>query len=1241
LGAQNLFLPGVVIESVEKDSVAAKAGLQVGDILLSWTRGNAEGDIVSPFALAQIEMEQSPQGEVNLHGLSGTEKQVWVLGPGAWGIRVRPNLGEPLLSRYQEGKTLAGAGKRSEAAEQWRAASVEARASDSTWLGVWFLDRAAGLLASAGQWKEADSGYQDAVQQGSGLAPLAVAQVLREWAKTFQQRNDWTNAEKYYQQSIEESRKRGGGQFTIASSLDELGTISWRRGDLTKAEEYSRQALDLKRKLAPESLDVAVSLLGLGRVAAVQGNLAKAEQYFQQSLDLAQRLAPWSLLVAGSLNNLGKVASGQGDLRKAEQYYHEALDLQEKLAPGSLDVARSLYNLGGVASAQGELQKAAQYHRQALDLRERLAPGTLDVAASLNSLGDVVYDEGELQEAEQYHRQALALQQKLAPGSLDVADSLNSLGNVAHDQGDLRKAEQYYHQALDLRQRLAPGSLDVGTSLNNLGSVAHLQRDLRKAERYLQQALDLRQRLAPGSLDVGTSLNNLGNVAYDQGDLAKAEQYHSQALDIHQRLAPGSLDVALSLNNLGGVASSQGDLAKAEQYYHQALDIKDKLAPGSLDSTYAIEGLGDLARKRGQLGKAEQYYRQALAIREKLAPGSTDHAESLAAVASVLRDRQQLDAAAQSYAQAVSALESQIGRLGGSEDARSGFRAQHSDIYRNYLDLLVALKQPDQALEVLERSRARMLLEMLSAAHIDIRTGADPSLLEQERLLKESLAAKADRRLRLLEGNKNQKQIIAFTQEIEDLQRQYQDVEERLRLNSPGYAALTQPQALTAREIHQLLDADTILLEYFLGDAHSYLFAVTRDSLQVFTLPKQAEIDHLAKQVYASLTARNTRVNGETETQRAARWQKMDMEYARVSGELSRMILGPVSKQLGDHRLLIVGDGALQYIPFGALSAPAAENHGVKGAPGSANGQKNGTVPLMVAHEVISLPSASVLAELRKQLAGRKPATKSLAVLADPVFDEKDGRVTGAEPIRKRSKGSGGGATQPTAAEATSLLPDEYSLDAAQDLLLRSGSDTGVVSEGLGFPRLPYTRREADWIMAATPAEQALEALDFDASWATATGPELGHYRLVHFATHGLVDSAHPELSGLVLSLVDEHGKTQNGFLGLQGIYNLNLAAEMVVLSACETALGKEVDGEGLVGLTRGFMYAGARRVVASLWAVDDLATAELMKRFYGAMKQGKPPAAALRQAQRELWDNGRWQFPYYWGAFQIQGEWR
>jgi CHAT domain-containing protein len=169
-----------------------------------------------------------------------------------------------------------------------------------------------------------------------------------------------------------------------------------------------------------------------------------------------------------------------------------------------------------------------------------------------------------------------------------------------------------------------------------------------------------------------------------------------------------------------------------------------------------------------------------------------------------------------------------------------------------------------------------------------------------------------------------------------------------------------------------------------------------------------------------------------------------------------------------------------------------------------------------------------------------------------------------------------------------------------------------------------------------------LQALDFRASRDVALGGDLGMYRIVHFATHGLLDDQRPELSGLVLSLVDESGRSQDGFLRLNEIYNLRLSADLVVLSACQTGLGKEVRGEGLIGLTRGFMYAGARSVAASLWKVDDVATRELMKRLYtGLFKSGLKPAAALRAAQLEMLKTTQWRAPYYWAAFVLQGEWK
>jgi CHAT domain-containing protein len=273
---------------------------------------------------------------------------------------------------------------------------------------------------------------------------------------------------------------------------------------------------------------------------------------------------------------------------------------------------------------------------------------------------------------------------------------------------------------------------------------------------------------------------------------------------------------------------------------------------------------------------------------------------------------------------------------------------------------------------------------------------------------------------------------------------------------------------------------------------------------------------------------------------------------------------------------------------------------------------------------VVSLPSASALAVLRRELAGRSAAPKTLAVLADPVFRPDDSRVV---RNARREHLHLGRAEEFSESFSRSIAP----------LDLRAGE-----IDPRQLNRLRFSEKEAEAIAKLVPEPQRFKALGFAATRSVATGGELAFYRMIHFATHGLIDSRRPELSTLVLSLVNERGEPQNGFLRLHDIYNLELRADLVVLSACQTALGQEIRGEGLVGLTRGFMYAGAARVLASLWSVDDRATSVLMRRFYEHMiTDGLSPAAALRQAQIDMSRDPQWRSPYYWAGFSLQGEWR
>ncbi len=516
-----------------------------------------------------------------------------------------------------------------------------------------------------------------------------------------------------------------------------------------------------------------------------------------------------------------------------------------------------------------------------------------------------------------------------------------------------------------------------------------------------------------------------------------------------------------------------------------------------------------------------------------------------------------------------------------------------------------------RAFEASERARARSLSDVLAEGNLDIRYGVDPSLLSRQSSLQQSLNAKAERQVRLLSGRHTQEQVAEVASQIEKITSEYRQVQAVMKASSPRYAALTEPEPLSLQDIQQqVLDADTLLLEYELGESRSYLWAVTNTAITAYELPGRADIEAAARSFY-DLVRNNAKAP----------------ELGESAFRLSQMVLAPAADRLVKHRLVVVADGALLYVPFGALPLPVNRvDRGMKGVnlQSATENARSENRPLILDHEVLSLPSASTLAVLRRETKERALAPKLVAVLADPVFDLEDVRA-------RRTAGALSGAR---------TRPNSEGKDSG---LSRSVEETGLAGGKWPPPRLLGTRREARTILSLVPAQKSKEALDFDASRETATGGDLSQYQIVHFATHGLVNNRHPELSGLVLSLIDKDGHPHNGFLRLDDIYNLRLPAELVVLSACQTGLGKEIRGEGFIGLTRGFMYAGAKRLVTSLWQVDDTATSELMGRFYrGVLKDKKlSPAAALRAAQIEMLQQPEWRSPYYWAAFTLQGEWR
>lgn len=778
------------------------------------------------------------------------------------------------------------------------------------------------------------------------------------------------------------------------------------------------------------------------------------------------------------------------------------------------------------------------------------------------------------------------------------AVTLYEVGWIYGDTGHYQKALDCFAQASTLYKALGDRKGEANTFSNTAWIFGELGDNQKSLEMYLQAEETYR---ALGRVE-SVTISNIGTAYAKVGQYERALEYHFRALEM-RGAANARGPRAITLSNIGNCYYYLGNRQKALDFYTQAMALMQELKNDYYTAT-TTDHVGVAYHKMRDYQQALSYFNRALTLRRTVGD-QRGVAASLVHIARLERDRGNLMEARNLIEEALERIENLRNKVA-SPRLRATYFASVQQYRESYIDLLMRMHKQSPSEEFVrvafnahETGRARSLLELLKEASTELRHGVDQTLLERERSLGQSIADKAANQMRLLSGEHTEEQAVAVSREIAELTGEYEQVQARIRETSPRYAELVKPVPLKIEEIQKrVLDKDTVLLEYSIGEQKSFVWAVTPDSIKMYELPKRAVIEPLARRVYELLIARNQNLSKETLEQRRQRLNLADAEYPKAAANLSEIILGPVASELGNKRLLIVSDGMLQFVPFAGLPDPAATD----------------SRALIVDHEIVTAPSASVVASLRQGNSNRKAPAKTLAVLADPVFSNDDPRVS-----RSRS----GQRTTEISASAHAV---------------RSASESGLGD----LRRLRFSRHEADEIARLAGDGSKLEAVDFEANRKLATSAELGQYRIVHFATHGLINNKHPELSGVVLSLVNEKGQPQNGFLRLYDLYNLKLSAELVVLSACQTALGKEIKGEGLVGLTRGFMYAGAPRVIASLWQIDDRASAEFMKRFYqGLLGKKLRPAEALRAAQVSMQNDKRWHAPHYWAAFTLQGEWR
>jgi CHAT domain-containing protein len=1021
--------------------------------------------------------------------------------------------------------------------------------------------------------------------------------------------------------AVSQSRNAGNDLLSDAARL----RSEWEAKSLRIAIEKYQSAIAFFKEAGDKSGE-AKALMGAGEVLAILGEQDAALVRYRQALRFASALGD-PMLEVDILNRLAEIEIDKRDRSRAyESHAQRSAELAEQ-SDYALGLAGALINLGVIADISNQPEKALGSFNRALALfgSEHDPAGQ---AEALINLGLSYGNSGSVNKAQELFDRALSFAQAAGDRRKEARIDLGA-ALVLTANAEWQKALQRFQDTVSLARRLGD-RVALGLALNGLGSVYEELGEVSKSLANFSEARAVWHGLGHRAREAYT-LRHIAAAYAETGREQEALRVYARLIRISRDLREPKIE-AYALADEGLVYESLGNLRKARDRYVRAIAIGKSLYHPRAQA-YSLARLGDLYQrmKKPKEAKAQQEAALSLMIQ------AGDRAGEMLVRYSIARFKQsqgEIEEALADTQQIINAAETRRAEFVSSDLKASYF----ASIYRNY-ELLIDLHMQEHArepaarhdvaaLEASELARARSLTETLAQVRADLPEGVPDGLLEEKRIVSVKLRKTAademalrEIRFRLTQTKpqkgetaaeglaRNGQSLESVGREITDLEAQLDQVTSKIEAYRPKkYANLLRAPRAGLKQLQDtLLDADTLALEYFLGEERSYLWVIGHDSLTSRVLPGRAEIERQAYRFYKALTS----ISKAKPRDGPLRPRTNPKSFAAARARLSRTVLAPIEGLAGFKRLVIIPDGALQFIPFASLIEPSSNQ------------------PLVVGHEVVWLPSLSLLSELREETSKRQRAPKTLAVLADPVVEEHDPR------LGEDRAGTQSGSRTRAGVRGRGFTVFE---GARNRLVALDGAD-----EAMNLVRLPFAAEEAEMLAALVPPSERLLATGFEADRRQATSDELAQYRMIHFATHGLLDFQRPRLSCLVLSRFDRTGKPQDGYFRLQDVYNMKLDADVVVLSACQTALGKEIRGEGLVGLTRGFLYAGAARVVASLWNVDDRASAKLMERFYRKMLGPEPlsPAAALRAAQIEMMREKRWEDPYYWAGFVLQGDWK
>jgi len=913
-------------------------------------------------------------------------------------------------------------------------------------------------------------------------------------------------------------------------------------------------------------------------------------------------------------------------------------------APQQSDSASTALHEGRRLLKRGQADKALVQLRNALNLYTA-AKNNSGMAAAHNELGDLYMRQGQYAVALDHYQKALegflagdpqkqvstAAASAVAPvagvaASAAVADDqynanlmLAKIGDVNYRLGKSAEAKAAYDRmvvkkpegaASKVGRRFGGLSAIAGGLSTGKVSVSAPTSALTVALEAKKELDEYRTSIVYSSYELG-----LGRLAYADNDLENAQKHFSNALEASGSSLAGVAKLgqvrrfrAAARTSLGDVALRMGKFKDASKFYNDAkkgaqddkrLDLMWPAQRGLGRSLWLQAAQEKDAKKALTLREsALANYRESLTTIETLREGSLRADESRTTFLASIKDVFD-EASAANAAMALVANTAAGSPLSGK-----------------------ALDYASEAFRINEQSRARSLLDLLSETDAAITEGVPAELLKRKQ---ENLDRQQDIADILTGVNVSTEELkkkpSELDEELEKLQTEFEEIENQIRTASPRYASLTANKPLTLAEVQQnVLDDQTVLVEYALQTDDSYLFVASKSAVNLFKLPPRSNVDKLAMDLRAQLipSKLQRRLVGidVAEANRglgiAATAPEDVAPFIAASNALYKVILEPATGMIGEKRLMVVADGALNYVPFEVLLKTAD------------SGDFSSLGYLVKTNEVIYAPSASVVGAIKQQRT--KNDSRAMLIIADPVFNSNDAR-----------------AQKKTAAAASDAEVRGLGIQSAVTDVGGSAPAPNAQMEGLPLMRLNGTRTEADQIakLAKTSGGQADVWLDLDANEDNLDARDISKYRVIHVATHGLLNAERPQFTGVVLSLVGN--KTHDGFVRTDEVFNLRLGSPLVMLSACETGLGKEKRGEGVMGLTRAFMYAGAPTVGVSLWSVADKSTADLMTDFYRRLfssTQGTTSSGALRGAQLAMISGKKYSAPFFWAPFVLVGDW-